>query len=130
MHRRGWESASVSAYAPPPHPQHAHHDMICCQQAADALELSSALAGQAYFITDDEQWVFWDFVGDFLEPLGYGRPRIPLPGLLIFVLAWILQFIVIPLVCPSIQYAPSHSQLAVLFKCKMSLYVKTNASML
>ena len=76
-------------------------------QAAGALSLSSPLAGKAYFTTDSQPRVFWDFLGDILEPLGYGRPRIPLPGLLIFILAWILQYIIIPLV----SYDPTNGRI-------------------
>lgn len=72
-------------------------------QAGDALSLDSPLAGQAYFVTDGRSFIFWDFMGDFLEPLGYGRPHIWLPGLLIYVLAWILQWIIIPLVLPNLS---------------------------
>ncbi len=45
-------------------------------QAAEALSLTSPLAGQAYFVTNNEDRTFWGFMGDLCEGLGYGRPRI------------------------------------------------------
>ena len=48
-------------------------------QAAEALlegGSSSALAGKAYFVTNDDPRPFWGFMGDLCEGLGYGRPRI------------------------------------------------------
>ena len=76
-----------------------HGEMILMvMQAAEALQLDSALAGQAYFITNGVTMPFWDFIGDFLEPMGWGRPRIPLPGMLIFIVAWILQYVIFPMV--------------------------------
>ena len=41
---------------------------------------------------------FWTFMGDFLEPLGYGRPRIRLPFWLVFSVAAFYELVVIPLV--------------------------------
>ena len=51
-----------------------------------------------YFITNGECVRFWAFVGDLLEPLGYGRPHIALPALLIYCVAWLWQYVIIPLV--------------------------------
>lgn len=87
-------------------------------QAAEALKPGSPLAGQAYFISDGENWVFWDFAGDVLEPLGYGRPCIYLPGLLIFILAWVLQWVIIPLMKPfktiqASEFSPSRIQIVI-----------------
>ena len=69
-----------------------------CAQADEALSRSSQAAGQAFFVTDGEPYPFWEFVGDILEPLGYGRPSISLPGPLIYGVAWIFQYILTPLV--------------------------------
>jgi hypothetical protein len=40
-------------------------------QAADELYPGSPVAGQAFFITNQEPVPFWDFTGDLLEGLGY-----------------------------------------------------------
>lgn len=48
-------------------------------QAADALAeggAQSAVAGKAYFVTNDDPRPFWGFMGDLCEGLGYGRPHI------------------------------------------------------
>ena len=63
-------------------------------QAADALSSRPSVAGQAYFITNDEAQPFWRFLGDFLEPLGYGRPRIKLPFYPILALAMLFEYMV------------------------------------
>jgi sterol-4alpha-carboxylate 3-dehydrogenase (decarboxylating) len=36
---------------------------------------------------------FWGFMGDLLEGLGYGRPRIKLPALLILFLAIVFEWV-------------------------------------
>ena len=73
-----------------------------CAQADDALSHSSQAAGQAIFVTDGQPYPFWDFVGDLLEPLGYGRPSVRLPASLIYSVAWIFQHIITPLVSPGL----------------------------
>ena len=67
---------------------------ILMLQAADALSTRPSVAGQAYFITNDDAQPFWRFLGDFLEPLGYGRPRIKLPFYPILLLAMIFEYLV------------------------------------
>ena len=52
------------------------------------------MAGQAYFITNDDARRFWDMLGDICEGLGYERPHIKLPYLLIFTLAAIFEYLV------------------------------------
>ncbi|MFO0550994.1 MAG: NAD-dependent epimerase/dehydratase family protein [Polyangiaceae bacterium] len=47
--------------------------------AADALQPGSAVAGQAYFVTNGEPVAFWEFVGRLLDGLGYPRPRFKVP---------------------------------------------------
>jgi len=69
-------------------------------QAADKLAPGTALAGQIYFITNQDPVPFWGFMGDLLEGLGYGRPRIQLPALLILVVAMIFEYIIRPLFRP------------------------------
>lgn len=69
-------------------------------QAGDALSLASPLAGQSYFITNQEPMPFWTFLGDICEGLGYSRPTKHLPALLILVIAVIFEYIIRPLVKP------------------------------
>ena len=79
----------------------AHADaMLFCVQAAEKLSLQSPIGGQAYFITNDDPKLFWGFIGDLLEGLGYGRPCIHLPLLLVLIIAVILDWIIMPLVRP------------------------------
>ncbi|EFJ50914.1 hypothetical protein VOLCADRAFT_79975 [Volvox carteri f. nagariensis] len=66
--------------------------------AAEALSPASLIAGKAYFITNNEPKPFWGMMGDVCEGLGYGRPRIHLPFMLVFVLAMIFEYVVRPLV--------------------------------
>lgn len=65
--------------------------------AADKLDAKSVVAGRAYFVTNDDVQSFWGFVGDILEPLGYGRPHIKLPFSLIFFLACIMELLIMPI---------------------------------
>ncbi|KAK9820524.1 hypothetical protein WJX72_011291 [[Myrmecia] bisecta] len=76
-------------------------------QAGEALIPGSRIAGKAYFISNDDPQPFWGFLGDVLEPLGYGRPRIHLPWLLIFIIAWLLENIITPLLKPIKEIKPS-----------------------
>lgn len=71
--------------------------------AADVLlaeGLTSKAAGKPYFVTNDEPRPFWGFMGDLCGGLGYGRPRIHLPVLLVMFIAYLVQYIIIPLVSP------------------------------
>jgi sterol-4alpha-carboxylate 3-dehydrogenase (decarboxylating) len=54
-------------------------------------------AGKAYFITNDDPRPFWGMMGDICEGLGYGRPRIHLPYHLIMAVAYVVQYLVVPL---------------------------------
>lgn len=45
------------------------------------------VSGRAFFVTNDDPRPFWTFMGDLLEPLGYGRPRIKLPFWPIYVIS-------------------------------------------
>lgn len=64
-------------------------------QAAEALTGPEApCAGKAYFITNAEPRPFWGFLGDILEPLGYGRPSRRLPWRLIFAIALLVELII------------------------------------
>lgn len=71
-------------------------------QAAEKVAPGSPVAGRAYFITNDDAQPFWGFVGDVIEPLGYGRPRIKLPFYLVFFIACVFEFLVRENVHPSV----------------------------
>ncbi|KAG2499075.1 hypothetical protein HYH03_003258 [Edaphochlamys debaryana] len=67
--------------------------------AAAALATEgSAAAGEPYFVTNAEPKRFWDMMGDMCEGLGYGRPRIHLPVLLVLVIAAIFEYLILPIV--------------------------------
>lgn len=66
-----------------------------CLQAADRLEEDSPVPGNAYFITNDERFRFWEHVGIVLQGLGYPAPSIHLPKYLCFVLATILELLLL-----------------------------------
>lgn len=66
--------------------------------AADALAThGSAVAGKAYFITNNEPRPFWTMMGDMCEGLGYARPRIHLPVLLVMFIAMVFEYVIMPL---------------------------------
>lgn len=65
--------------------------------AAAALAPGSALAGQAYFITNKEPLPFWDMIGRVCAGLGYPRPRIHLPYYLILFIAVVFEYLIRPL---------------------------------
>lgn len=69
-------------------------------QAAQALTLSSPLAGSAYFITNQDPLPFWGMMGHVCEGLGYPRPSIHLPFLLIMFLAFLVEYVIQPLLRP------------------------------
>ena len=48
-------------------------------------------AGRAYFIVDDEPTNFYDFVGEFLQSLGYAPPTRSLPYRPAYLLAALLE---------------------------------------
>jgi sterol-4alpha-carboxylate 3-dehydrogenase (decarboxylating) len=52
------------------------------------------------FITNQEPIPFWTFTGDMLEGLGYARPHIKLPLLLILVVAMLFEYVIRPLLKP------------------------------
>ena len=56
--------------------------------------------GKAYFITNNEPRPFWGFMGDLCEGLGYGRPHIHLPLFLVMMIAYLVQYVIIPLLKP------------------------------
>lgn len=66
-------------------------------QASECLKLDSLLAGQAYFITNQDPKPFWGFLGDICEGLGYKKPSLKLPYLLILSIVMILEYLVYPI---------------------------------
>jgi len=66
-------------------------------QAAEHLTLKSPLAGKAYFVTNQDPKPFWGFMGDICEGLGYPRPRIKLPYLLILFVLMVFEYLILPL---------------------------------
>ena len=69
-------------------------------EAAEALTLTSPLAGSSYFITNEDPLPFWRMMGDVCEGLGYKRPYKHLPYLLIIILAFIFEYVIAPLIKP------------------------------
>lgn len=70
---------------------HAH---ICAERAlASGGAVSEKAAGQAYFITNMEPIKFWEFMSLILEGLGYERPRIKLPVLLMMPIAHAVEWV-------------------------------------
>ena len=71
-------------------------------QAAEAMAQAepSKLAGQAYFITNQDPKPFWGMLGDVCEGLGYARPSIHLPWLLVFLIALVFEYVIRPLLRP------------------------------
>lgn len=66
-----------------------------CTQAADALKEGSPVAGSAYFITNDETTLFWGQCGVFLGALGLPKPSVSIPYIVCFVLAVILELVLL-----------------------------------
>jgi len=56
-------------------------------------------AGEIYLITDDHPMSFWEFVGDLWEGMNYSRPWIPVP----FVIIWVIALFV-RMVCSILNY--------------------------
>ena len=81
-----------------------HCEAVFELQAAEKVAVGSPVAGRAYFVTNDDAQPFWGFIGDVLEPLGYGRPHIKLPFALIFAIACVFEFVVrLATVIPAVQ---------------------------
>ncbi|KAJ8440120.1 hypothetical protein Cgig2_003445 [Carnegiea gigantea] len=69
---------------------HAH---ICAERAlASKGEVAEKASGQAYFITNMEPIKFWEFMSLILEGLGYERPRIKIPAVLMMPIAHLVEF--------------------------------------
>lgn len=46
-----------------------------------------SVGGRPFFVTNDDPRPFWTFMGDLLEPLGYGRPHVNLPYWPLYIMA-------------------------------------------
>jgi len=58
--------------------------------AADKMvSPNQAPSGNFYFITNDEPIKFWTFIGHFWEGLGYQRPYIRIPFIVLWAISWI-----------------------------------------
>eukprot|EP00877_Chromochloris_zofingiensis_P012102 jgi/Chrzof1/7145/Cz02g12220.t1 len=68
--------------------------------AADKLSAGSPVAGQVFFITNQDPVPFWEFTGDLLSGLGYPRPHIRLPYLPILLIAMLFEYVIRPLLKP------------------------------
>ncbi|XP_051137793.1 3beta-hydroxysteroid-dehydrogenase/decarboxylase-like [Andrographis paniculata] len=70
---------------------HAH---VCAERAlASGGKVSEKASGQAYFITNMEPIKFWEFMSLILEGLGYERPKIKIPAIVMMPIAHIVEFI-------------------------------------
>ncbi|KAH9619789.1 hypothetical protein KSS87_006629 [Heliosperma pusillum] len=70
---------------------HAH---ICAERAlASKGPVAEKASGQAYFITNMEPIKFWEFMSIILEGLGYERPRIKIPAVVMMPIAHLVEFI-------------------------------------
>ena len=83
-------------------------------QAAEALSLGSQVAGQAYFITNDDPQPFWGFADSILKGLDFPpklRPHIRLPYILVYLIALLMEYVIIPLVKPfkslTVEFTPT-----------------------
>ncbi|KAF4351434.1 hypothetical protein G4B88_024815 [Cannabis sativa] len=69
---------------------HAH---ICAERALSSEgAVVERAAGQAYFITNMEPIKFWEFLSLILEGLGYERPRIKIPALVMMPIAHVVEW--------------------------------------
>ncbi|KAJ7284218.1 hypothetical protein O6H91_08G071200 [Diphasiastrum complanatum] len=90
---------------------HAH---ICAEQALIPGASGDNASGKAYFITNCEPRKFWDFVGEFVEQLGYERPTIHLPVRVVMPLAYLVEWAskqLAPLGVPTTHFTPSRIRL-------------------
>ncbi|MEW5312858.1 MAG: hypothetical protein WDW38_004458 [Sanguina aurantia] len=74
---------------------HAH---LLADDALSAPETAAAVSGKPYFITNQDPQPFWGTIGDVCEGLGYRRPSIHLPFLLIYIIALIFEVLLLPLI--------------------------------
>ncbi|CAA7048028.1 unnamed protein product [Microthlaspi erraticum] len=70
---------------------HAH---VCAERAlASGGEVCAKAAGQAYFITNTEPIKFWEFMSQLLEGLGYERPSIKIPAIVMMPIAHLVELV-------------------------------------
>ncbi|XP_010479135.1 PREDICTED: 3beta-hydroxysteroid-dehydrogenase/decarboxylase-like isoform X2 [Camelina sativa] len=70
---------------------HAH---VCAERAlASGGEVCAKAAGQAYFITNMEPIKFWEFMSQLLEGLGYERPSIKIPAIIMMPIAHLVELV-------------------------------------
>ncbi|GAM28080.1 hypothetical protein SAMD00019534_112560 [Acytostelium subglobosum LB1] len=74
--------------------------------AADKMTEQSKIPGQAYFITNDEPIPFWDMPIFAYEAFGYERPKIKVPFLVIYAIAWLIDLIVL-ILSPVVKIHPT-----------------------
>jgi len=89
-----WTYAGNVAYA---HILAASHLL---QAAGQQKGQTPKAGGKAYFITNNDPKPFWGMMGDICQGLGYGRPRIHLPFMLVMAIACFVQYILVPLLKP------------------------------
>lgn len=68
-----------------------------CIKVAGVLEPGSSVAGQAYFITNDETTLFWEQCGVILGALGYPKPSICIPFAVCYLAAVLIELILLVL---------------------------------
>mmetsp|Transcript_23832 Transcript_23832/g.60755 ORF Transcript_23832/g.60755 Transcript_23832/m.60755 type:complete len:359 (-) Transcript_23832:274-1350(-) len=73
---------------------------ILAAEALDDPARAPRVAGKAYFVTNQDPRAFWGMMGDVCEGLGYARPRIHLPLLLILAIAILFEWVIRPLLRP------------------------------
>jgi len=61
--------------------------------AASALKPRSPVGGQAYFVTNGEPTLFWDFIGRILEASGCARPTKAVSFTVAYLLAWLMEVV-------------------------------------
>lgn len=91
---------------------------LACLQLAHALDASELVcAGQAYFVTNCEPRRFWEVSGILTSRLGYPPPSIHIPAALCFVLAFVLEVILLllrPVYVPKKPLTFSRQRIALL----------------
>lgn len=73
---------------------------LLAAEALDDAERAAKVAGKAYFITNQDPRGFWGMMGDVCEGLGYARPHMHLPLLLILFVAILFEYVIRPLLRP------------------------------